>query len=162
SFYPIGNVFVGYVILNAPLPPDIGYLWIEPVLRLLAIPACVYSFGRRLFGPRTAAIGVLLYLGTPSILFNDAVQQGFGTIFFAVLTKPIFLLHMQTWGTAITNLIAPEMTTGGGSGSNLGRTFTQFEIGWLVATLIGLFLLAFFTAMRHRATRHNPFDLANG
>src|SRR5437016_4179626 len=92
SFYPIGNVFVGYVILNAPLPPDIGYLWIEPVLRLLAIPACVYSFGRRLFGPRTAAIGVLLYLGTPSILFNDAVQQGFGTIFFALSLLALFML----------------------------------------------------------------------
>ena len=246
SFYPIGNVFVGYVVLNAPLPPDIGYLWIEPVLRLLAIPATVYSFGRRLFGPRTAAIGVLLYLGTPSILFNDAVQQGFGTIFFALsllslfllvqavhpsaqrramllfavvsaaivmthhlssyvlafwltalailmvrrrarstlpvlrlavlftyfvvillfyidtLTKSIFLIHQQTLETALVNLIAPEMTAGGGSGSNLGRTFTQIEIGWLIATLIGLFLLAFFTAARHRATRHNPFDLANG
>src|SRR2546421_2484696 len=246
SFYPIGNVFVGYVVLNAPLPPDIGYLWIEPVLRLLAIPATVYSFGRRLFGPRTAAIGVLLYLGTPSILFNDAVQQGFGTIFFALsllalfllvqavhpsaqrramllfavvsaaivmthhlssyvlafwltalailmvrrrarstlpvlrlavlftyfvvillfyidtLTKSIFLIHQQTLETALVNLIAPEMTAGGGSGSNLGRTFTQIEIGWLIATLIGLFLLAFFTAARHRATRPNPFDLANG
>src|SRR2546426_5787857 len=92
SFYPIGNVFVGYVILNAPLPPDIGYLWIEPVLRLLAIPASVYSFGRRLFGPRTAAIGLLLYLGTPSILFNDAVQQGFGTIFFALSLLALFML----------------------------------------------------------------------
>src|SRR5207249_2853556 len=99
SFYPIGNVFVGYVILNAPLPPDIGYLWIEPVLRLLAIPACVYSFGRRLFGPRTAAIGVLLYLGTPSILFNDAVQQGFGTIFFALSLLALFML-VQAVGLA--------------------------------------------------------------
>src|SRR6266581_4379591 len=92
SFYPIGNVFVGYVILNAPLPPDIGYLWIEPVLRLLAIPASVYSIGQRLFGPRTAAIGLLLYLGTPSILFNDAVQQGFGTIFFALSLLALFML----------------------------------------------------------------------
>src|SRR5207249_2882177 len=73
-------------------PPKIGYLWIEPVLRLLAIPATVYSFGRRLFGPRTAAIGLLLYLGTPSILFNDAVQQGFGTIFFALSLLALFLL----------------------------------------------------------------------
>src|SRR5207245_3232481 len=77
-----------------------------------------------------------------------------------VLTKAIFLIHQQTLETALTNLIAPEMTGGGGSGSNLGRTFTQIEIGWLVATLIGLFLLAFFTAARHRATRKHPFDLA--
>jgi len=92
SFYPIGNVFVGYVILNAALPPDIGYLWVEPILRLLAIPAIVYSIGRRLFGPRTAAIGLLLYLGTPSILFNLPIQQGFGTIFFALALLALFIL----------------------------------------------------------------------
>jgi len=92
SFYPIGNVFVGYVILNAALPPDIGYLWVEPILRLLAIPATVYSIGRRLFGPRTAAIGLLLYLGTPSILFNLPIQQGFGTIFFALALLALFIL----------------------------------------------------------------------
>jgi len=83
-------------------------------------------------------------------------------MYIDVLTKAIFLIHQQTLETALTNLVAPEVTAGGGSGSNLGRTFTQIEIGWLIATLIGLFLLAFFTAARHRATRHNPFDLANG
>ena len=92
SFYPVGNVFVGYVILNAPLQPDIGYLWIEPMLRLLAIPATVYSIGRRLFGPRTAVIGVALYLGTPSILFNLPIQQGFGTIFFGLSLLSLFML----------------------------------------------------------------------
>src|SRR5437879_10624309 len=92
SFYPVGNVFVGYVILNAPLPADIGYLWIEPICRLLAIPAIVYSIGRRLFGPRTAAVAVLLYLGTPSILFNEPVQQGFGTIFFGLSLLSLLLL----------------------------------------------------------------------
>src|SRR5439155_772362 len=237
SFYPIGNVFVGYVVLNAPLPPDIGYLWIEPVLRLLAIPATVYSFGRRLFGPRTAAIGVLLYLGTPSILFNDAVQQGFGTIFFAlsllalfmlvqavglaaqrramvlfavvstgivmthhlssyvfafwvtalgflmvprrarkllpvlrlivlfayfvvallvyinILTKAIFLIHESTLTAALRNLIAPE-TAASGSGSNLGRTFTQIEIGWLVVggNLAPITLREYFESFNSRAT----------
>lgn len=92
SFYPIGNVFVGYVILNGPLPADVGYLWIEPTLRLLAIPAIVYSIGRRLFGPRTAAVGLLGYLGTPSILFNIPIQQGFGTIFFGLSLLSLFLL----------------------------------------------------------------------
>lgn len=246
SFYPIGNVFVGYVILNAPLQPDIGYLWIEPILRLLAIPASVYSIGRRLFGPRTAAIGLLLYLGTPSILFNLPIQQGFGTIFFALsllalfllteavdpraqrrasllfailsaaivmthhlssyvfgfwlaglavvivrrraratlpvlllavlfayfvvlllvyidaFTKPIFFGHEQTLQTVLTNFIAPEGTTTGSSGSNLGRTFTQLEIGWLAGSLVVLFLLSFFSVWRYRVTRHHPFAVANG
>ena len=92
SFYPVGNVFVGYVVLNAPLAPDIGYLWIEPMLRILAIPSIVYSMGRRLFGPRTGAIAVLLYLGTPSILFNLPVQQGFGTIFFGLSMLALIML----------------------------------------------------------------------
>src|SRR2546427_1086056 len=92
SFYPVGNVFVGYVILNAPLPADIGYLWIEPILRVLAIPAIVYAIGRRIFGPRTAVVGVLLYLGTPSILFNEPVQQGFGTIFFGLSLLALIML----------------------------------------------------------------------
>src|SRR5207245_1851240 len=103
------------------LPPDIGYLWIEPVLRLLAIPASVYSFGRRLFGPRTAAIGLLLYLGTPSILFNDAVQQGFGTIFFALSLLALFMLvqavdppAQRAVATEIPTRTAPKRTGGGG------------------------------------------------
>src|SRR2546430_7967785 len=65
-------------------------------------------------------------------------------MYIDVLTKAIFLIHQQTLETALTNIVAPEVTAGGGSGSNLGRTFTQIEIGWLIATLIGLFLLAFF------------------
>jgi hypothetical protein len=246
SFYPIGNVFVGYVILNAPLPPDIGYLWIEPMLRLLAIPAIVYSIGRRLFGPRTAVIGVLLYLGTPSILFNLPIQQGFGTIFFGLsllslfiltqavdvraqvrasalfavvsaaivlthhlssyvaafwlaalgvlilrrrarttlpvlllavlfayfivlllvyidaLTKPVFLGHELTLETVLRNLIGPEGSTTAPSGSNLGRTFSQLEIGWLAGSLIGLFLLSLLSVWRYRVTRHHPFAVANG
>lgn len=246
SFYPIGNVFVGYVMLNAALQPDIGYLWIEPILRLLAIPASVYSIGRRLFGPRTAAIGLLLYLGTPSILFNLPIQQGFGTIFFglsllalfmltqavdaraqrrasvlfvmlstgvvmthhlssyvfafwlaalgllivrrrtratlpvlrlAVLfayvvvlllvyidafTKPIFFGHEQTLQTVLTNLIGPEGATTGSSGSNLGRTFTQLEIGWLAGSLVVVFLFSCLSLWRYRVTRHHPFAVANG
>src|SRR2546428_10959020 len=62
------------------------------MLRLLAIPATVYSIGRRLFGPRTAAVGLLLYLGTPSILFNLPIQQGFGTIFFGLSLLSMFML----------------------------------------------------------------------
>src|SRR5438128_787677 len=246
SFYPVGNVFVGYVILNAPLPADIGYLWIEPILRVLAIPAIVYSIGRRLFGPRTAAVAVLLYLGTPSILFNEPVQQGFGTIFFGlsllsllllsqavevraqhraqvmfvvvgtaivmthhltsyvfafwlgalsllilrrryrpdlpalrvgilfvyfvllllvyidVFTYPIFFGHEQTLVSAVTNLSTPEQTTPATPRPPLGRTFTTFEITWLAASLITMFLLALFTVRRYRVTRHHPFAVANG
>lgn len=246
SYYPVGNVFVGYVILNAPLQPDIGYLWIEPMLRLLAIPATVYSIGRRLFGPRTAAVGLLLYLGTPSILFNLPIQQGFGTIFFGLsllslfmltqavefraqiraaglfavvsaaivvthhlssyvaafwlaalgvlilrrrarttlpvllltvlfayfvvlllvyidfLTKPVFLGHELTLQTVLTNLVGPEGAPGSTSGSNLGRTFTQLEIGWLAGSLIALFLLSLLSVWRYRVTRHHPFAVTNG
>ncbi len=246
SFYPIGNVFVGYVILSAPVPANIGYLWIEPVLRLLALPATVYAIGRRIFGPRTAVVGVLLYLGTPSILFNEPVQQGFGTIFFGLsllalimlaeaadrasqrraqllfllvasgivmthhltsyvfaiwlaalgvilvgrryrstlpfarleiliayfigllalyivaVSYPIFLGHEQTLQTVVGNLLAPEEGAPGASGSSLGRTFGTFEIGWLAASVFGLFFFSIFTVRRYIASRQHPFVVANG
>lgn len=105
SFYPIGNVFVGYIVLNAPpLTTDIGYLWIEPIVRALALPAIVYAIGRRIFGPRTAVVAVLLYLGTPSILFNAPVQQGFGTIFFGLSLLALFMLTQA--GNAVSQFRA--------------------------------------------------------
>src|SRR2546422_412232 len=78
SFYPIGNVFIGYVITTVQVRPEQAYLWVEPLIRLLALPVTVFSLGRRLLGARIATLGLLFYLGTPSILFNLPVQQGMG------------------------------------------------------------------------------------
>src|SRR5947208_15261215 len=70
SFYPLGNVFMGYVILTAGLPGAAVYAWIEPLLRLMAVPTTAFALSRRLFSTRIAALGVFFYLTPTSILFN--------------------------------------------------------------------------------------------
>ncbi len=92
SFYPIGNVFNAFVIASGQLPGATAYMWVEPLVRLAALPAIVYAIGRRVFGPRTAALGLLLYLGTASILFNVPVQQGMGVIFVGLSLLALVIL----------------------------------------------------------------------
>lgn len=92
SYYPIGNVFIGYIISAGQLPAAQAYLWIEPLIRLAAIPAIVYAIGKRFFGGRTAMLALLLYLGTASILFNMPVQQGMGTIFVGLSLLALVIL----------------------------------------------------------------------
>ena len=92
SFYPLGNVFMGYVILTAGLPGAAVYAWIEALLRLAAVPATVFAIGRRLFSTRIAALGVFFYLGTASILFNVPVQQGIGIIFVGLSLLSLVML----------------------------------------------------------------------
>ncbi len=99
SFYPIGNVFIGYIIATVQVRPEQAYLWVEPVIRLLALPATVFSLGRRLLGARIATLGLLFYLGTPSILFNLPVQQGMGVIFLSLALLALAILN-QASGTA--------------------------------------------------------------
>jgi hypothetical protein len=100
SFYPVGNVFFGYIILTAALPPATAFIWIEPMLRLLAVPATAYAIGRRLFGIRIAILGLFFYLGTASILFNTPVQQGMGIIFVALALLTLLLLTQSPSGIA--------------------------------------------------------------
>jgi len=92
SFYPLGNVFVGYVILTAGLPSIVAMLWVQPILRLLAVPAIAFAIGRRLFGTRVASLGLFFYLGTASILFNLPVQQGMGVIFVGLSLLSLLIL----------------------------------------------------------------------
>ncbi|HYY47139.1 MAG TPA: hypothetical protein VFA17_00475 [Thermoplasmata archaeon] len=92
SFYPLGNVFVAYVIMTISGPPAAVFPWVQSLLRLFAGPAVVYAVGRRLFGVRAAALSVFFYLGTPSILFNSPVQQGMGVIFLDLALLSLVIL----------------------------------------------------------------------
>lgn len=92
SFYPVGNVFIGYLVLSTGLPAAVGYVWIEPVIRLLAMPAIVYAISRRQFGPRVSALAVLFYLGTASILFHAPVQQEMAVIFVGLSLLSLVIL----------------------------------------------------------------------
>jgi len=100
SFYPIGNVFIAYVTLTVGLPPAQAYMWIEPLLRLLALPATVFSIANRLFGGRTAVLALFFYLGTASILFNVPVQQGMGVVFVGLSLLALVVLTQVTGKTS--------------------------------------------------------------
>jgi hypothetical protein len=100
SFFPLGNVFVAYVILTTSLPGAAAFPWIQAGVRLLAGPAIVYSVGRRLFGIRAAVLSVFFYLGTPSILFNAPVQQGMGILFVGLSLLSLVILTQVPKGRA--------------------------------------------------------------
>jgi hypothetical protein len=113
SYYPVGNVFMGYVILTANLPGAAAFAWLEPVLRLLAVPACVYSIARRRFSAQTSALGLFFYLGTASILFNAPVQQGMGTIFFGLALLSLLMLSQSPEKSTQRRLLVLFLLTSG-------------------------------------------------
>jgi hypothetical protein len=95
AYYPVGNVFMGYIILTAHLPGAVAFVWLEPIIRMLAIPATVYSIARRRFSAQTSTLALFFYLGTGSILFNAPVQQGMGTIFFALSLLSLLMMSQS-------------------------------------------------------------------
>lgn len=92
SLYPLGNTFMAFTIRTLEVPGDVAFLWVEPVLRLLALPAAVYSIGRRIFGAQVGTLGLFMYLGTASILLNIPVQQGMGIIFLSLALLALLML----------------------------------------------------------------------
>lgn len=132
SFYPLGNVFVGYVILTAGLPPLVAYLWVQPILRLLAVPAIAFAIGRRLFGTRIASLGLFFYLGTASILFNLPVQQGMGVIFVGLSLLTLVILTQNPDPAAQRRAQVLFVLVGGGIVMTHHLSSYIFA-GWLVA-----------------------------
>src|SRR5207247_3170571 len=114
SFYPLGNVFMGYVILATGVPGTVAYLWIEPLLRLVALPATIFAIGRRLFSTRIAILGLFFYLGTASILFNTPVQQGMGIVFVALSLLSLAILTRSSDKSAQRRARAPSILVAGG------------------------------------------------
>ena len=153
SLYPLGNVFMAYLIRTAGLEGQVAFLWTEPILRLLAIPATVYAIGQRMFGPRIASLGLFVYMGTGSILFNTIVQQGMGTIFVSLAFLAFLLLmHVPSdAGRRRTGILFVFV--------GLGIVMTHHLSSYTFATwLVGLTVLA---AVRPswRASYPSPFGL---
>jgi hypothetical protein len=84
AYYPGSGVYNAEfsAVTGAPLYTSIQ--WSTPLFRLLVLPPAIYALGQRLFGARVGMLGLLLYMGTPSILFNIPVQQEFAVPFFVV------------------------------------------------------------------------------
>jgi len=56
SFYPLGNVFEGYIILTTGVQGTVSFSWIEPIFDSSRCRD-VFALGRRLFSTRVAVLG---------------------------------------------------------------------------------------------------------
>lgn len=104
SYYPIGNVFLGIAVAATGAPAAYAFAWAEPLVRLLALPTAVYATARRFYEPRVAALSVFFYLGTASILFNNPVQQGMGSILFGLSVLALAMMATVEERGAMTRL----------------------------------------------------------
>lgn len=84
SYYPGNAVFNAELSAFTGVPLVQTFLWGEPLLRLLILPATIYALGKRYLGERVGFVAVLIFLATPSILFNYPVQSEFAIPFFAL------------------------------------------------------------------------------
>ncbi len=84
SYYPASGVFNAELSAFTGVPLYQTFQWGVPLLRLLILPLVVYDLGRRFLGPQVGLVGVLVFLATPSILFNYPVQSEFAIPFFAL------------------------------------------------------------------------------
>jgi hypothetical protein len=103
SFYPGSGVYDAEFASVTGVPLITTIQWSIPLLRLLVLPPVVYALGKRLYGPRVGMLGLVLFLGTPSILFNISVQQEFAVVFLALafLLLTFIVLEPSTPPTAV-------------------------------------------------------------
>jgi hypothetical protein len=84
SYYPASGVFNAEFASVTGVPIVTSVLWATPLFRLLALPPAVYALGKRMFNERVGMLGLLLVMGTPSILFDISVQQEFAVPYLAL------------------------------------------------------------------------------
>jgi hypothetical protein len=84
SFYPGSGVYDAEFASVTGVPVITTIQWSIPILRLLILPPAIYGLGKRLFGSRVGMLGLILAMGTPSVLFNLSVQQEFAIPFLAL------------------------------------------------------------------------------
>ncbi len=85
SYYPASGVFNAELSAFTGLPLEQTFVWGIPLLRLLILPPAIFALASRYLGSRVAMVAVLIFLGTPSILFNYPVQSEFTIPFFALM-----------------------------------------------------------------------------
>lgn len=84
SYYPASGVYNAEFSSMTGVPLPTTMLWSVPILRLLVLPPAIYALAQRLFSSRAGMLALLLFMGTPSQLFNISVQQEFAVPFLAL------------------------------------------------------------------------------
>ncbi len=134
SYYPASGVFDAEFAAFTGLPPLQAFSWAIPLLRLLVLPPAVFALGKRYFGARVGFGAVLLFLATPSILFNNPVQSEFAIPFFALLLVLLGYLvvdgrYGQVGLVAAISLLAAVIV--------MSHTLTSYTLGaWIGGLLL--------------------------
>ncbi len=108
SYYPGGAIFNAEAASMTGLPINTTFLFATALLRVLIIPLAIYALSARLFGARSAALGVLFYLSVPSIELNVPTQQDFAVTFFVLAFAA--LAFLATEGSVSRNLTMLRVT----------------------------------------------------
>ncbi len=96
AYYPGSGVFNAELSAFTGLPLGTTFLWGIPILRLLILPPTIYALASRYLGSRVGMVSVMLFLATPSILFNYPVQSEFAIPFFALTLLLIGYVVVRT------------------------------------------------------------------
>jgi hypothetical protein len=146
SYYPGSGVYNAEFASVTGVPLVKTVQWSIPLFRLLVLPPTVYALGNRLFGRRVGILGLLLVMGTPSILFNVSVQQEFAVPFLALTFLLLAYLVLEpaipSKGIVITFVLCSSFIV-------LSHHLTSYvTLAWLGGFLLVASLLARKGAMR--------------
>ncbi len=94
SYYPGSTLFHVALAMTSGLALSTVYLFGVGLLRFAVLPLTVYKIFRRFVGEFPSSIAVIVYLATPSYLFDMPVLQEFAIVFgflalYATLLAPV-------------------------------------------------------------------------
>lgn len=103
------SIFPGSGVYNAEfssvtgVPLVTSIQWSIPLFRLLVLPPVIFALGKRLFSARVGFLSLLLFMGTPSVLFDISVQQEFAVPFLALtlLLLAFVVLEPVLWSSSV-------------------------------------------------------------
>jgi hypothetical protein len=103
SIFPGSGVFNAEFASVTGVPLVTSIQWSIPLFRLLALPPVIFALGKRLFSARVGYLSLLLFMGTPSVLFDISVQQEFAIPFLALtlLLLAFVVLEPKLWSRAV-------------------------------------------------------------
>lgn len=138
AYYPASAVFNAELSSFTGVPLYQTFLWGEPLLRLLILPATIYALGKRYFGHRVGLVSVLIFLATPSILFNYPVQSEFAIPFFALTLVLLGYLVIDTRQRQNRILVAAALFA---SFVIISHHFSSYVLGAWVGSLVVLWAI---------------------
>jgi len=112
AYYPGSGVFNAELSAFTGIPLVQTFLWGVPLMRLLIFPPTIYALASRYLGERVGMVSVMIFLATPSILFNYPVQSEFAIPFFALTLMMLGYAVVASRGWQAEAMIAVVLFAG--------------------------------------------------